>query len=240
MKKRAKLLMYLLAPLMFASVTACRPQQTKQQSKSQEYIERGNLFFDRRDYALAADCYTDAIKLDPDDAAVYVLRGDAYLADAAVKIFGDNEDYNERDFSRAAADYTQAIKLDPKHAIAYRNRGFARNFHLMIGSESSEDGDVSDFSQAILLDPDGARAYIMRAYVYFISEDYKRALADCNQAIKNDPNNAIAYVLRSVVTDDWQKSEDDLAMAEKLGFDLEIEDEAGNIAYMIADNLRSK
>jgi tetratricopeptide (TPR) repeat protein len=54
---------------------------------------------------------TQAIRLDPNRAAIYKNRGQAYEL--------------LRDYDRAISDVDHAIRLDPKLAAAYNNRGFA-------------------------------------------------------------------------------------------------------------------
>jgi tetratricopeptide (TPR) repeat protein len=56
--------------------------------------------------------YTQAITLNPHDAAAYYSRG--------------NIRFNLKAYKAARADYTQAITLEPQHAAAYYNRGNAR------------------------------------------------------------------------------------------------------------------
>ncbi|MFL6950578.1 MAG: tetratricopeptide repeat protein, partial [Xanthobacteraceae bacterium] len=63
------------------------------------------------DYDRAIADFSEAIRLDPKDAAVYNNRGNAWRAK------GDND--------RAIADYNEAIRLDPKDPVFYRNRGMA-------------------------------------------------------------------------------------------------------------------
>jgi tetratricopeptide (TPR) repeat protein len=48
--------------------------------------------------------YTEAIRLDPNDAGTYVFRGDAYS--------------NKGDYARARADLTEALWLNPENALA--------------------------------------------------------------------------------------------------------------------------
>jgi tetratricopeptide (TPR) repeat protein len=53
--------------------------------------------------------YSDAIRLDPEDAIAYSNRGDVYRS--------------IHDCDRALADYNEAIRLDPRDAAAYNGRG---------------------------------------------------------------------------------------------------------------------
>jgi tetratricopeptide (TPR) repeat protein len=55
----------------------------------------------------AIDDYTQAIRLDPDNAAAYSNRGNAY--------------YGKGDYQRTRADWEQALRLDPNNATARSN-----------------------------------------------------------------------------------------------------------------------
>ena len=82
--------------------------------------------------------YTQAIRLDPNDAFAYNNRGITYK--------------NKGDYDRAIADYTQALRLDPNDAAVYNNRGvaYADKGHL--------DRAIADYTQALQLDPNHASA----------------------------------------------------------------------------------
>ena len=99
------------------------------------------------DRALAA--VDQAIKLDPNNAEAYHLRG-------FVK-------YNKADLTGAKADWSRAIELDPDNAGAYNMRGEIKHRQ---GDPEGGDADyaralaISD--QAIKLDPNNAEAYLNR------------------------------------------------------------------------------
>jgi len=70
-----------------------------------------DLTGDMGDLDKAIADYTQAIRLDPDLAEVYGVRGLAYS--------------QKGDFDKAIADCNQAIRLGPDFAEAYTNRGVA-------------------------------------------------------------------------------------------------------------------
>ena len=72
------------------------------------YYNRGNAYFDKRDYDRAIADFTQAIKLDPKDAFAIHDRGVAY--------------YEKHDFERAIADFEAAIKINPNYAVADQSR----------------------------------------------------------------------------------------------------------------------
>jgi tetratricopeptide (TPR) repeat protein len=137
---------------------------------SEEYI---------RVYDQAIENFTHAIRLDPNFAGAYNIRGYAYQA--------------KNDTDRAIADYNQAIRLDPNFALAYSNRG---SVYFDMGDY---DHAIDDYTQAIRLNPNNSYVYSNRGNAYNAKKDYDRAIADHNQAIRLDPNDSIAYINRGVV-----------------------------------------
>ena len=125
-----------------------------------------------------SDC-NEAIRVDPDYAAAYINRGNAYLGKA--------------DIDDAFADFNAAIRLDPKSAWAFNARG------EIYKNKGDFDRALSDFGEAIRFDPNYAIAYFLRGDVYKRKGDFDHALVDLNESIRLDPNNAIAYFTRGGV-----------------------------------------
>jgi tetratricopeptide (TPR) repeat protein len=140
-----------------------------------DHINRGQAYFDAKNYDLAVAEYNQAIALDPKNATAYFLRGQAYG--------------NKNDDDRAIADYSQAIALDPKYAEAYVFRGIIYEFKY-------PDRAIADFSQAVALNPQDSLSYTWRADTYFAKGDFDRAIADYAQSIKVDPKWAYVYRAR--------------------------------------------
>ena len=94
----------------------------------------------------AIDDYSDAIRLDPNDATHNISRGFAW-----------NE---KREYGKAIADFDEAIRLNPKSPPAYLGRGEAW------GGKREFDKAIADFDAAIRLDPKNAPAYNARGRVW--------------------------------------------------------------------------
>jgi tetratricopeptide (TPR) repeat protein len=117
--------------------------------------------------------YTEAIRLDPNDATAYYRRGMAYK--------------EKGDYDRAIADFTEAIRLNPNGYRAYVDRGMA------YGGKGDYDRAIADFTEAIRINPNDYRACFDRGMAYREKEDYDRAIADFTEAIRINPNIALAY-----------------------------------------------
>ncbi len=117
--------------------------------------------------------YTQAIKLNPNDAEAYFQRG--FLRTKA------------KNYQSAEADFTQVIKLTPTAADAYSNRGLIRK------ELKNYKGAEADFTQAIELFPDEANVYINRGLLRLELKKYKGAEADYTQVIRLSPHPRTSY-----------------------------------------------
>ena len=86
---------------------------------------------------LVAD-YTEAIRIDPDDADAYYNRGEAYF-------------YLE-EYDKSISDCTEAIRIKPDYAEAYDTRGLA--YRLKGESEKA----MADYTEANRIKHDDALA----------------------------------------------------------------------------------
>jgi tetratricopeptide (TPR) repeat protein len=163
-------------------------------------------------YDRAIADFTEALRLDGNNAVIYLNRGEAYIqkADYDKAIADLNQairhnpmyarayisrglTYNYKgDGDKAIADYNQAINVDPNDFAAYNNRGIAYD------DKGDYDRAIADYIQAIRLDPNGAAAYVNRGVAYSNKGDYDRAIADYTQAIRLDPNYVFAYNNRGI------------------------------------------
>ena len=110
----------------------------------------------------AIEYLNNAIRLKPDYADAYYLRGFAY---------DDLENHQ-----RAIIDYSEAIRLSPDDAIAYNNRGkdYAKLGHNKLA--------IKDFNEAIRLQPDYVNAYNNRGYAYLLQGNNELGCRDAQKA----------------------------------------------------------
>jgi tetratricopeptide (TPR) repeat protein len=114
---------------------------------------RGIIWKLKGELDIAIADFSEAIRLDPNNAAFYTNRGWALLG--------------KKEYDKAIADCNEAIRLDPKNAAAYTNRGWA----LFLTKEY--DKAIADCNEAIRLDPKLAEAYTNRAWLWATCPDEK-------------------------------------------------------------------
>ncbi|MDR0502921.1 MAG: tetratricopeptide repeat protein [Treponema sp.] len=172
------------------------------------FLDRGILFASRGDYETAIADFDEAIKLNPDMAAAYMLRGRALVASRTHVIKNEeNFSYIEtrhetgqitlaetaKVYDLAINDFTQAIRLAPDYAKAYVERGNAYSY------KDDYDNAIADYTQAIKIVPNYINAYINRGDAYVNTGDHDRAIADFIQAIRINPNDAKTYNSRGIM-----------------------------------------
>src|SRR5271166_5902962 len=146
-----------------------------------DFYTRGDTHIERGEYDQALAVYTEAIRLNPNDAMAFNER--AFVYD------------KKGDYDRAIADSTEAIRLNPKFAKAFNNRGFAYK------NKGDYERAIADYTEAIRLNPKLAEAFNNRGIAYDHKEDYQRAIADYTEAIHLNPNYATAFNDRGVAYD---------------------------------------
>jgi Flp pilus assembly protein TadD len=93
-----------------------------------KYVDQGIERCELGHYDQALKDFNDALKLKPNDASLYDLRGMAYRCKGQ-----DNQ---------AIQDFNKAMALDPKFARAYRNRG------MVYFDQGEFDKSLADLQQA--------------------------------------------------------------------------------------------
>ena len=155
-------------------------------------LMRATVWHDKKELGHAMEDYNEAIRLDPQNAALYCNRG--YLRG------------EQKEFDKAIADFTEAIRLDPHDPIAYLHRGHAW------AEQQQYDKAIADFTETIRLNPQDAYAVRSRGHAFVDKGDQTAAIADFTEAIRLDPREVTAYIHRGLL---WQaKDEADKALAD--------------------------
>ena len=180
-----------------------------------EYEARGYANYEQEKYELAIKDLSEAIRLKPDYALAYTIRGAAYYYRS-----GPNSDELARsDFNKALQlqpkfmagyifraivsyfnpqarvdnirDLTESIRLAPRLNLSYAVR--AEHYY----DEGQFDLAIADFTVLIKRQPDNYRLYSDRAKAYRAQKNYPRALADLTTAIRLKPNDDGLYAGRA-------------------------------------------
>jgi tetratricopeptide (TPR) repeat protein len=116
-----------------------------------------------------------ALKLDPNNAKAYRLRGSAYLYLSVSR----SEHINFEDTKKAILDLDMALRLDPNDENAYQIRV----------NTSTLDGEWESafYDKAINLNPNDAASYGLRGIANAQKGEKGKALADFDKAIALDP-----------------------------------------------------
>jgi tetratricopeptide (TPR) repeat protein len=143
-------------------------QATAAEAQFKVAFNRGVSAAKEQDWQKAADAFSEAIRLDPRNAAAYRNRGIAY---------GYRGEHD-----RALADLDEAIRLNPNDAVALYNRGVT-NFQ-----KADYDRALADFGEAIRLKPNYAIAYRARSRAYAKKGEDAQAKADQQKAAELAPS----------------------------------------------------
>ena len=167
-----------LTELLTKSKPATPLAQGNHSISAKTYFMWGNTKYYLGDYKGAITDYTQAIRLNPDDAGAYLNRGVA------------KSDLGQH--FAAIADYNIAIRLNPDYANAYYNRGLAK-YHL-----GQHFAAIADYDIAIRLNPDDADTYNNRGVAKMDLGQHFAAIADYDIAIRLNPDYAKAYLNRGL------------------------------------------
>jgi len=115
------------------------------------------------------DEFTEAIRLDPNNASTYFRRGDVYA--------------NKQQWDAALNDYTEVIRLNPNDDNVYLRRGD------VYYRKEQWDAAIKDLTEVIRLNPNNAYVYHKRGFAYIWKDQYDMAIKDFTEAVKLDPNN---------------------------------------------------
>jgi tetratricopeptide (TPR) repeat protein len=140
--------------------------------RAEAFLNRGMAHAQLGDTSAAIADYTQGLKLNPKNRALYNRRGLAYELEG------------KRDL--AIADFTAALSIDPEdiEALVYRGLSYA------------EAGDynqaIVDFDTALALNPNDADVLVFRGETREALGDRDKAIEDYRKALSLDPQNEFA------------------------------------------------
>jgi len=145
------------------------------QTTADEWANKGNEYFDKKDYTNAINAFSEAIKRDNNNYDLYWGRGESY--------------HNIGNYNAAITDYNKAISLNPNEAGIYDDRAKS---YLQVKNYNAA---IADCNKAIALDPQSFY-YVTRGNAYFLIKNYDAALTDYNKAISLYSDDSYAYIGR--------------------------------------------
>ena len=120
-------------------VNALKSVADREASNPKPRVELANLYFDAERYDEAVKWYTDALKLNPNDANVSTDLGVCY--------------YYTNQADKALEQFDKSLKLDPKHAKTLLNVGIVKAF----GKQDLQ-GATEAWQQVLEIAPDTPEA----------------------------------------------------------------------------------
>ena len=167
------------------------------------YLNLGDEYFQKGEYAAAINSYNQALQFNNSDADIYYKLGlvnyqlgEYHTAitnySQAINInINHPQAYNQiglvhyqiGNYHIAIEAYTQAIRINPHIAINYKNRADVRS-HI-----GDTQGAIEDYNQAINLNPDYATTQKDRQISRYLLDEQQQL----KQIINIDPNDAIGY-----------------------------------------------
>ena len=160
-------------------------------------VQDGRIELAARNFGIAVDLFTAAIKIAPEDYHAYFYRGAAYLGAG-----------NPR---QAQADYLKVVQLRPDDAQGWYQLGIA-----MEGQRHMKEA-LESYARAVTLKPDMADAFYAAAMIYDQQLMPQKAMAELDKAIDANPKYVRGYQARAelkkrmndpTAKDDAQKAKD--------------------------------
>jgi tetratricopeptide (TPR) repeat protein len=166
------------------------------------YINRGNIYFERKDFKQAIENYSKSIEINEEmNPKAYSSRCAAYGS------LGQ--------FDLALANINKAIEQDPLDAAAYKNRS-AIFVHTKKLNEALEDANKSQ-----KLAGDDHAVYHLRGEIYREMGDFSNSLQDLNRAIQLSPGSGLYHYSRAMTYEklgETASAKRDAARAQNLGY----------------------
>lgn len=200
------------------------------------YMKRGFAYLLSKNYPMALQDFTDALRIMPSYQEAMFGRGlarfemrDYAAAEVDLKQYLDLYNLNptafdfmaaicflRQDFQCALDNYSNVIRCDSTYLDAWVNRGMIRHYLRDFK------GALMDYDVAVKQTPSDKKIYNNRAAAKMMLKDYQGALKDFNYAIELDPMYADAYNNRGRVKQylgDTQGACSDWHTALSLGID---------------------
>lgn len=143
--------------------------------QAQHLNQQGLAFAERQDFARAWQCYSEAIRLHPSDAAFYHNRGSV--------------SYSGGHLRHALQDFDESLRLDPHNAETLAARALTHD------KLAQDDQALADYERSLQIDPQAAVTWSNRGTFFADRGDWQRAGQDWNEALRLRPDYARYWFL---------------------------------------------
>jgi len=177
---------------------------------SEAHLMIGRAHARLANYSKAEAEFIKALKSDPENAEVYLARGELLLIqqlyseaqrdlERSITLNPQNPEahkllgqcfYGQKLFKKAVQCLEQAIRLSPRDTSLYRSLARA---HL--GRKDSP-GAIATLEKAIEIDPDDSRAMVMLGEIFLEKKEYAKVERQINLVLEKEPDNFQAHLLR--------------------------------------------
>jgi tetratricopeptide (TPR) repeat protein len=137
------------------------------------YIEKGNELFNAKEFQKAIEAYDHAIRVNPNIAEAYHIRG---LSKAKLG-----------QYANSIKDFDHATRINPNYHLAYHNRGGSK---ATLGRYTAA---IEDYNHVIRINSNYHLAYCGRGAAKADLGQHTAAIEDFDHAIRINPNEPIAY-----------------------------------------------
>ena len=148
---------------------------------------RAKAWMNQEEPEAAVGDFTQAIKLDPQNAELLRSRARAYT------ILGTHD--------LAAADWAAVLGLEPKDDDAYYHRGQSQL------NDGKTQEALADFDKAIEINARNIEAFIGRGRAYAKLDQRDKSMQELAAALKLDPSYIPAHLARAELADSWGQTQ---------------------------------
>jgi tetratricopeptide (TPR) repeat protein len=149
-------MMRLLIALALPALAACASADAHLRD-ALALLEEGRAAAKAREYDRAVECFTEAVRTNPDLAEAYYERG---IVRVRLRLNPDARDQARQNEERALADFGAAIQKNPAYADAYFNRAMLRS------SRAQYKPAVEDLLNAVRFRPADPEPHLFLGQIY--------------------------------------------------------------------------
>jgi tetratricopeptide (TPR) repeat protein len=161
---------------------------------AEHWNNKGNEFYDAKNFEEAIKCYEKAVQLNPGDAVLFNNLGNALIGLAEIK-------RDETLYQEAIEKYKEAAEKDPNNAFVYIFWGYALASLAEIKKDETLYKEAFEkIEKAVQLDPNNTTAlnnwgYALASLAEIKKDEtlYQEALEKIEKAVQLDPNNSVFF-----------------------------------------------